>query len=954
MLNRENKTAMTRKGMVSNRLNKFSIRKYTVGTASILVGTTLIFGLGSQEAKAAEVTNKEMKEDATSVNNDQVSKKVDTEQLNNDGNTSKVDTEQLKDENINKVANQKEVTRVENSVASEKNNNSKPSENGKLQTSDVKKTEDNNATSDDQVTTTVNSQQLNTDNTTSMSSAPINVRKDDLKFNNEEVRNVGEKSDNTDNANSSELIKPKTTEPKRLNTRMRIAAIQPNSTDSKNVNDLITSNTTLTVVDADNSKTIVPAQDYLSLKSQITVDDKVKSGDYFTIKYSDTVQVYGLNPEDIKNIGQINQNVTNIKIYRVPEGYTLNKGYDVNANDLVDVTDEFKNKMAYGTNQSVNIDFGDITSAYVVMVNTKFQYTNSESPTLVQMATLSSTGNKTVSTGNALGFTNNQSGGAGQEVYKIGNYVWEDTNKNGVQELGEKGVGNVTVTVFDNNTNTKVGEAVTKEDGSYLIPNLPNGDYRVEFSNLPQGYEVTPSKQGNNEELDSNGVSSVITVNGKDNLSADLGIYKPKYNLGDYVWEDINKNGIQDQDEKGISGVTVTLKDENGNVLKTVTTDADGKYKFTDLDNGNYKVEFTTPEGYTPTSTNTGGNDTVDSNGLTTTGVINGADNMTLDSGFYKTPKYNLGNYVWEDTNKDGKQDSSEKGISGVTVTLKNENGEVLQTTKTDKDGKYQFTGLENGTYKVEFETPSGYTPTQVGSGTDEGIDSNGTSTTGVIKDKDNDTIDSGFYKPTYNLGDYVWEDTNKNGVQDKDEKGISGVTVTLKDENDKVLKTVTTDENGKYQFTDLNNGTYKVEFETPSGYTPTSVTTGNDTEKDSNGLTTTGVIKDADNMTLDSGFYKTPKYSLGDYVWYDSNKDGKQDSTEKGIKDVKVTLLNEKGEVIGTTKTDENGKYRFDNLDSGKYKVIFENPAGLTQTGTNTTEDDKDADGGEVDVTIT
>ncbi|HEJ0852634.1 TPA: carboxypeptidase regulatory-like domain-containing protein, partial [Staphylococcus aureus] len=1059
MLNRENKTAITRKGMVSNRLNKFSIRKYTVGTASILVGTTLIFGLGNQEAKAAEVTNKEMKEDATSVNNDQVSKKVDTEQLNNDSNTRKVDREQLKDENINKVANQKEVTRVENSVASEKNNNSQPSENGKLQTSDVKKTEDNNATSDDQVTTTVNSQQLNTDNTTSnatMSSAPINVSKDDLKINSEVVKNVVENSDNTDNANGSDVILPKSTAPKRLNTRMRMAAIQPNSTDSKNVNDLITSNTTLTVVDADNSKTIVPAQDYLSLKSQITVDDKVKSGDYFTIKYSDTVQVYGLNPEDIKNIGdikdpnngetiatakhdtannlitytftdyvdrfnsvkmginysiymdadtipvdkkdvpfsvtignqittttaditypaykeadnnsigsaftetvshvgnvedpgyynqvvyvnpmdkdlkgaklkveayhpkyptnigQINQNVTNIKIYRVPEGYTLNKGYDVNTNDLVDVTDEFKNKMTYGSNQSVNLDFGDITSAYVVMVNTKFQYTNSESPTLVQMATLSSTGNKSVSTGNALGFTNNQSGGAGQEVYKIGNYVWEDTNKNGVQELGEKGVGNVTVTVFDNNTNTKVGEAVTKEDGSYLIPNLPNGDYRVEFSNLPKGYEVTPSKQGNNEELDSNGLSSVITVNGKDNLSADLGIYKPKYNLGDYVWEDTNKNGIQDQDEKGISGVTVTLKDENGNVLKTVTTDADGKYKFTDLDNGNYKVEFTTPEGYTPTTVTSGSDIEKDSNGLTTTGVINGADNMTLDSGFYKTPKYNLGNYVWEDTNKDGKQDSTEKGISGVTVTLKNENGEVLQTTKTDKDGKYQFTGLENGTYKVEFETPSGYTPTQVGSGTDEGIDSNGTSTTGVIKDKDNDTIDSGFYKPTYNLGDYVWEDTNKNGVQDKDEKGISGVTVTLKDENDKVLKTVTTDENGKYQFTDLNNGTYKVEFETPSGYTPTSVTSGNDTEKDSNGLTTTGVIKDADNMTLDSGFYKTPKYSLGDYVWYDSNKDGKQDSTEKGIKDVKVTLLNEKGEVIGTTKTDENGKYRFDNL---------------------------------------
>ncbi|HAZ5188693.1 TPA: MSCRAMM family adhesin SdrD, partial [Staphylococcus aureus] len=1093
MLNRENKTAITRKGMVSNRLNKFSIRKYTVGTASILVGTTLIFGLGNQEAKAAESTNKELNEATTSASDNQSSDKVDMQQLNQEDNT--------------KNDNQKEMVSSQGNETT--SNGNKLIEKESVQSTTGNKVEVSTAKSDEQASPKSTNEDLNTKQTISnqealqpdlqenksvvnvqptneenkkvdakTESTTLNVKSDAIKSNDE---TLVDNNSNSNNENNADIILPKSTAPKRLNTRMRIAAVQPSSTEAKNVNDLITSNTTLTVVDADKNNKIVPAQDYLALKSQIKVDDKVKSGDYFTIKYSDTVQVYGLNPEDIKNIGdikdpnngetiatakhdtannlitytftdyvdrfnsvqmginysiymdadtipvskndvefnvtigntttkttaniqypdyvsrdnnsigsaftetvshagnaedpgyyiqtvyvnpsektltnaklkveayhkdypdnvgQINKNVTKIKIYQAPKDYVLNKGYDVNTNQLIDVTEQFKDKITYGTNDSVNVDFGSINNSYVVMVDTKFEFTTSESPTLVQMATLTSDGNRSVSTGNALGFTNNQSGGAGQEVYKIGNYVWEDTNKNGIQELGEVGVKGVTVVAYDNKTNKEVGRTITDEKGGYLIPNLPNGDYRVEFSNLPKGYEVTPSKQGNNEELDSNGLSSVITVNGKDNLSADLGIYKPKYNLGDYVWEDTNKNGIQDQDEKGISGVTVTLKDENGNVLKTVTTDADGKYKFTDLGNGNYKVEFTTPEGYTPTTVTSGSDIEKDSNGLTTTGVINGADNMTLDSGFYKTPKYNLGNYVWEDTNKDGKQDSTEKGISGVTVTLKNENGEVLQTTKTDKDGKYQFTGLENGTYKVEFETPSGYTPTQVGSGTDEGIDSNGTSTTGVIKDKDNDTIDSGFYKPTYNLGDYVWEDTNKNGVQDKDEKGISGVTVTLKDENDKVLKTVTTDENGKYQFTDLNNGTYKVEFETPSGYTPTSVTSGNDTEKDSNGLTTTGVIKDADNMTLDSGFYKTPKYSLGDYVWYDSNKDGKQDSTEKGIKDVKVTLLNEKGEVIGTTTTDENGKYRFDNLDSGKYKVIFEKPAGLTQTGTNTTED--------------
>ncbi len=56
---------------------------------------------------------------------------------------------------------------------------------------------------------------------------------------------------NSNNENNADIILPKSTAPKRLNTRMRMAAIQPNSTDSKNVNNLITSTTTLTVVDAD-------------------------------------------------------------------------------------------------------------------------------------------------------------------------------------------------------------------------------------------------------------------------------------------------------------------------------------------------------------------------------------------------------------------------------------------------------------------------------------------------------------------------------------------------------------------------------------------------------------------------------------------------------------------------------------------------------------------------------
>ena len=48
------KVLLIKSGFLPNKLNKYSIRKFTVGTASILLGSTLIFGSSSHEAKAAE------------------------------------------------------------------------------------------------------------------------------------------------------------------------------------------------------------------------------------------------------------------------------------------------------------------------------------------------------------------------------------------------------------------------------------------------------------------------------------------------------------------------------------------------------------------------------------------------------------------------------------------------------------------------------------------------------------------------------------------------------------------------------------------------------------------------------------------------------------------------------------------------------------------------------------
>ncbi|WP_031262846.1 SdrD B-like domain-containing protein, partial [Staphylococcus simulans] len=99
-----------------------------------------------------------------------------------------------------------------------------------------------------------------------------------------------------------------------------------------------------------------------------------------------------------------------------------------------------------------------------------------------------------------------------------------------------------------------------------------------------------------------------------------------------------------------------------------------------------------------------------------------------------------------EDSNKDGVQNSNEKGISGVTVTLTKPDGST-ETTVTDENGIYQFTGLYNGEYTVTFDTPKGYEATKVNVG-DKALDSDGQTVKVVVDNADDFTIDSGFYKP--------------------------------------------------------------------------------------------------------------------------------------------------------------------------------------------------------------
>ena len=90
--------------------------------------------------------------------------------------------------------------------------------------------------------------------------------------------------------------------------------------------------------------------------------------------------------------------------------------------------------------------------------------------------------------------------------------------------------------------------------------------------------------------------------------------------IGDRVWFDANKNGLQDGQEVGVGGVEVILRDGSGAELSRVITDGNGFYAFGGETGKKYQLEFVKPSKYSFTSANAGTQDTLDSDADVTSG----------------------------------------------------------------------------------------------------------------------------------------------------------------------------------------------------------------------------------------------------------------------------------------------------------------------------------------------
>ncbi|WP_149498802.1 SdrD B-like domain-containing protein [Roseiconus lacunae] len=116
-------------------------------------------------------------------------------------------------------------------------------------------------------------------------------------------------------------------------------------------------------------------------------------------------------------------------------------------------------------------------------------------------------------------------------------------------------------------------------------------------------------------------------------------------------------------------------------------------------------------------------------------------------------PSGAIGDLVWKDKDRDGKQDSDEPGFAGVTVKLYDDGGSVIQTTTTDNNGRYEFTGLPGGDYRVGFELPNDYVFTRLRSDISDSRDSDANRSTGLspvisLEDHEIDhSVDAGIYR---------------------------------------------------------------------------------------------------------------------------------------------------------------------------------------------------------------
>ncbi len=549
---------------------------------------------------------------------------------------------------------------------------------------------------------------------------------------------------------------------------------------------------------------------------------------------------------------------------------------------------------------------------------------------------------------------------------EIGGRVWVDNDLDQIRQSDEQLLEGVEISLwrFDSSSDRFVDTGLrttTDASGQYHFPKslgLKPGRYRL-VEAQPPGLTSVTSVTGT---VDGTATGSAESKDILTNIEIPLGDMSAQgfdfaeaqpASIAGFVYRDDNDDGTRSNNELGIAGVRIELIPVSTIAPQgklSVTTSADGSYRFSGLVPGEYEViEVEQPANLI---------DGRDSAGRVDGQIVGAADNPGdrigrirldgddhgVDYNFGELPMGSLAGFVYlaaAGQDCSGIHDSpGNQPLAGVRLSLHDDAGRTVASTTTAADGSYRFDQLPPGTYRIVETTPSGLIDGASAAGRIGSVTVGNAIDGGSIQ---NIVLNAGGHGTAYNfceaspasISGYVYHDRSNDGSRDSGEEGISAVEVRLVDESGQIVATDTTDPSGRYEFSGLAAGHYSLVQSQPAGFLD-----GLDRAGQIRGQTSGRVVADSD--TIDSIHLRQGddgiNYNFGELlpamlsgrVHADIDGDCVFESGEQGLAGVTIRVVDTSGNEVARTVTDVDGKYRFDQLDPGVYTIIEQQPAGV------------------------
>ena len=433
----------------------------------------------------------------------------------------------------------------------------------------------------------------------------------------------------------------------------------------------------------------------------------------------------------------------------------------------------------------------------------------------------------------------------------IAGVVFVDQDTNHLQGTGELGVAGVSIELLEGGSVRQ--SQTTDVNGIYRFTGVPVGSYRLRLA-LPVGYVSTV---GNEAEIT---LSSGFTA--KSNFSVQL-----QGSLSGLLYEDRNGNQRPDASEPGVGGVSVTLF-QNGGVVQSVNTGAEGYYQFLGLAAGLYTVQASVP-------------DALVANGVVEVAVnLDGIGAAAVNFGYQSRGV--VSGIVYQDLNNNQQQDMTEPGLEGVRLEAV-QGGNVLGAVVSQTDGSYRIAGLPPGTYLLRLVLPAGFAPVTP---QEEEI---------FLTGGNGQNVGFGLL-PVSTIAGMVFEDLNGDGVRQFFEPGMgnvrlaiygAGVDTLFRTFDDVYVREVRSAGDGSYQFLNQAIDSYDVVVDGLASYTHSTP---------SQVAVNLGQFWTA---AASFGFQRTNRVAATTYEDFDGN--GRQGMDEPPLANLPVVLVNQSAGVMGS-----------------------------------------------------